>query len=55
MTKDLPKIFLDKIYSSPPKKKFSTDKLTCNQIEEIGSIDLADIIDYKVSKNEGYR
>ena len=29
---------------------YSTDKITYNHIDEIWSIDLADMVDYKVSK-----
>ena len=56
MTKsDLTKIFTDEIYSSPPKKNYLTNKITYNHLDEIWSIDLADMIDYKISNNKGYR
>ena len=53
--KDLTKIFIDEIYSKPPKKNYPTNKITYNHIDEIWSIDLADMIDYKISNNKGYR
>ena len=53
--KDLTKIFIDEIYSSPPKKNYPTNKTVYNHIDEIWSIDLADMIDYKISNNKGYR
>ena len=53
--KDLTKIFIDEIYSSPPKKNYPTNKIVYNHIDEIWSIDLADMIDYKISNNKGYR
>ena len=53
--KDTTKIFLDEIYSSPPKKNYPTNKIVYNHIDEIWSIDLADMIDYKISNNKGYR
>ena len=49
------KIFIDEIYSSPPRKNFPTNKIFYNHINEIWSIDLADMIDYKISNNKGYR
>ena len=55
INKDSTKIFIDDIYSKPPKKNYPTNKITYNHIHEIWSIDLADMIDYKISNNEGYR
>ena len=53
--KDLTKIFIDEIYSKPPRKNYPTNKIIYNHIDEIWSIDLADMIDYKISNNKGYR
>ena len=53
--KDLSKIFIDEIYSKPPKKNYPTNKIVYNHTDEIWSIDLADMIDYKVSNNKGFR
>ena len=55
MKKDLTKIFIDEIYSKPPKKNYPTNKIVYNHIDETWSIDLADMIDYKISNNKGYR
>ena len=55
MKRDLIKIFIDEIYSSPPRKIYPTNKITYNHIDEIWSIDLADMIDYKISNNRGFR
>ena len=56
MTKrDLIKTFVDEIYSSPPRKNYSTNKIIYTHIDEIWSIDLADMIDYKISNNKGFR
>ena len=55
VNKDLTKIFIDEIYSKDPKKNYSTNKISYNYIDEIWSIDLADMIDYKVSNNKGFR
>ena len=53
--KYLIKIFIDEIYSKAPKKKYETNKMIYNHIDEIWSTDLADMIDYKTSNNEGFR
>ena len=53
--KDIIKIFTDEIYSTPPMKKYPTKKIIYNQIDELWSIDLADLVDYKTSNNKGYR
>ena len=55
MKRDLTKIFIDEIYSTPPRKNYPTKKIVYNHIDEIWSIDLADMIDYKISNNKGYR
>ena len=53
--KDLIKIFIDEIYSKAPKKNYPTNKIFYNHIDGIWSIDLADMIDYKISNNKGFR
>ena len=53
--KDKIKIFIDEIYSKPPRKNYPTNKIVYNHIDEIWSIDLADMIDYKTSNNKGFR
>ena len=53
--RDLTKIFVDEIYSKSPKKNYPTNKVIYNHVDEIWSIDLADMIDYKTSNNKGYR
>ena len=55
MKRDITKIFIDEIYSSPPKKNYPTNKIVYNHIDEIWSIDLADMIDDKITNNKGYR
>ena len=55
MKKDLTKIFIDEIYSTPPRKNYPTNKIIYNHIDEIWSIDLADFSDYKTSNNKGFR
>ena len=55
VNRDLTKIFVDEIYSTPPRKNYPTNKIIYNHIDEIWSIDLADMIDYKFSNNKGFR
>ena len=54
MKRDLTKIFIDEIYSSPPRKNYPTIKINYNHIDEIWSIDLADFADYKTKNNKGF-
>ena len=53
--KDLIEIFLEEIYCKAPKKNYPTNKIVYNHIDEIWSIDLADMIDYQTSNNKGFR
>ena len=53
--KDLTKIFIDEIYSKPPKKNYPTNKIVYNFVDEIWSIDLADFSVYKTLNNKGFR
>ena len=53
--KNLTKIFIDEIYSKPPRKNYPTNKIIYNHLDEIWSIDLADMVDYKISNNKGFR
>ena len=55
MKRDLTKIFIDEIYSTPPRKIYPTNIIVYNFVDEIWSIDLADFSDYKTSNNKGFR
>ena len=55
MKKDLTKIFIDEIYSTPPSKNYATYKVLYYHIDEIWSVDLADFSDYETSNNKGFR
>ena len=55
MNRNLTKIFIDEIYSTPSKKHYPTNKIVYNFIDEIWSIDLADMVDYKTSNNKRFR
>ena len=53
--KDLAKIFIDEVYSTRPKKNYETNKIVYSHLDETWSIDLADMIDYKISNNKRFR
>ena len=55
MKRDLNKFFIDEIYSSPPRKNYPTNKIVYVHIVDIWSIELADMIDYKISNNKGFK
>ena len=49
------KIFINEIYSKPPKKNYSTNKTDVYYIDEIWSLDILDPKDYGPKNNRGYR
>ena len=53
--KDLIKNFVDEVYSKPPMRNYPTNRIVYNHIDGIWSVDLADMIDYKISNNKGFR
>ena len=53
--KELTKIFIDELYSKPPMRKYPSNKIIYNHIEELCIIDLVDMIDYKTSNSGGFR
>ena len=55
MKKDRTKVFIDEIYSKALKKNYRTNKVIYNHKDEIWSIDLPDMIDYKTSNFKGFR
>ena len=46
--KDNIKLFIDEIDSTPPKRNYETNKKIHIHNDEIWSIDLADMVDYKI-------
>ena len=52
--KDNIKIFIDEIFSKPPRKNYPTVERIYNHIDEIWSIDLAGFLDHKTSNNKGF-
>ena len=55
MTQKNIKIFLNEIYSKPPKKNYATNKTDVYHIDDIWSLDILDLKDHGLQKNRGYR
>ena len=55
MTQKNIKIFIDEIYSKPPKKNYATNKTNVYYIDDIWSLDILDLKDYGPENNRGYR
>ena len=49
------KIFINEIYSKPPKKNYATNKTDVYHIDDIWSLDLLDLKDYGPENNRNYR
>ena len=55
MTQKNIKIFINEIYSKPPKKNYITNKTDVYHIDNIWSLDILDLKDYGLENNRGYR
>ena len=55
MTQKNIKIFINEIYSKPPKKNYITNKTDVYYIDDIWSLDILDLKDYGAENNRGYR
>ena len=55
MTQKNIKIFINEIYSKPPKKYYATNKTDVYYIDDIWSLDILDLKDYGPENNRGYR
>ena len=55
MTRKNIKIFLNEIYSKPPKKIYPTNKTYVYHTDDIWSLDILDLKDYGPENNKGYR
>ena len=55
MTQKNIKIFINEIYSKPPKKNYITNKTDVYHIDDIWSLDILDLKDYGPRNNKGYR
>ena len=55
MTQKAIKIFINGIYSTPPKEKFATNKTDVYHIDNLWSLDILDLKDYGPENNRVYR
>ena len=55
MTQKNIKIFINEIYSKPPKRNYATNKTDVYFINDIWSLDILDLKDYGPKNNRGYR
>ena len=55
MTQKNIKIFINEIYSKPPKKNYPTNKTDVYFFDDIWSLDILDLKDYGPENNRGYR
>ena len=55
MTQKNIKIFINEIYSKPPKRNYNTNKTDVYHIDDIWSLDILDLKDYAPEINRGYR
>ena len=55
MKKDITKVFIDEIYSSPHKNKYPTNKAVIKFVVDTWSSDLVDMKDYGIKNNIGHR
>ena len=55
MTQKNIKLFINEIYSKPPRKYYPTNKTDVYHIDDIWSLDILDLKDYGPENNRGYR
>ena len=55
MTQKNIKIFINEIYSNPPKRNYATNKTDVYFIDDVWSLDILDLKDYGPKNNKGYR
>ena len=55
MKRDLTKIFIDEIYSTPPRKNYPINRTIIKSIDDTWSSDLLDMNDYRIKNNKGYK
>ena len=53
--RDLTKIFIDEIYSKPPRKNYETNKFVYKAIDDVWSSDLVVMTDHNVKNNKGHK
>ena len=49
------KVFIDEVYSKPPKKSNPTNKTDAYNIHDIWFLDILELKDYGPENNRGYR
>ena len=55
MTQKNIKIFINEIFSKPPRRNYPTNKTDVYHIDDIWSLDILDLKDYGLENNRGYR
>ena len=55
MTRKSNKIFVNEIYSKPPKKYYPTNKTDIYHIDDIWSLDILDLKDHGPENSRGFR
>ena len=55
MTKKTNKIFINEIYSKPPKNDYTRNKTNVRHIDDVWSLVILDLKDYRPEKFRGYR
>ena len=55
MTQKKIKIFINEIYSKPPRRYYVTNKTDVYHIDDTWSLDILDLNDYGPKKNKYYR
>ena len=55
MTQKNNKIFINEIYSKPPRRYYATNKTDVYHIDDTWSLDILDLKDYGSKNNKGYR
>ena len=49
------KIFIDETYFKASKKNYATNKMVYERIDQLWSMDLLDMSDYRIKNKNGYR
>ena len=55
MTQENIKIFIEEVYSKPPKKNYTTNETDVYLIDDTWSLDVVDLNDHDPEKNRGHR
>ena len=55
MTQKSFKLFINEIYSQPPKQNYATNRTNVYYIDDVWSLEILDLNDYGPENNRGYR